>query len=424
MWRYSARTIAGIRHLLPLALLAWMLAEGRIAAAAIADHEPATGTGQPVPGGWIDRSVAVGNWVLDAGLGIAGGALGTINDVLLAAWRMFGSTLDRSGCGGVFQLVLCTPPELFLSREGTLGPLIRRVWDVLTPVSTSLIVLLFVVRIGRVVADGSAGLATEARPLIMSFVAALSFIHGMEQILGMTLAGLNEFHRVILSSANATLLDTIFQPLPDLNFGAQFAMLVMLLTALVLAIKALGRMVHLTMLIGIAPLMGALLLDRSTSTRFGAWLARLIDVLLQQTVWVFFFWFGTLFFSAALRLDSADMMGRIGMYAAAAAVFGLAITGESALSGIAGAGGSAGMARTLVQNRLVREGVRGMQHTIHAAGNLGRQSATLVATRMVSGDPTQSAAQRRIDRHSAMSPIPQAALLPPAAPPPPPPPGR
>jgi hypothetical protein len=362
---------------------------------------------------WLERQVAVGNWVLDAGLGIGSGALGTINEALLHAWRTFAGSLGEGSCGGSFNFVLCTPPDLFLGRDSAIGSVIRTLWSVLRPVALSLVALLFVVRIGRVIAEGGATLAAEGRPLVVSLVTALAFIQGAEQILGTMLAAVNELHRLILSAAAAELMARALQPTPDLNFGAQFTMTVMLLVALALVIKALGRAVHLTMLIGVAPLMGALLLDRSTSPRFTAWLAKLIDVLLQQTTWVFFFWFGTLFFSGTLQLSEADAAGRIAGYAAATAVFGMALTSEAALAGIAGASVSAGMFRGLGQTLVVRSTMRSAQRALHAAGTRGASIGAgalerLHQPRIVSGDPAQSAAHRRTARpESATGTTPQ-----------------
>ncbi|MFO7167065.1 MAG: type IV secretion system protein [Chloroflexota bacterium] len=357
---------------------------------------------------WLGRELATGNWVMDAGLGIASGAIGTMNQALtLGLQQLIAVATAESSCAGGVNIITCTPPELFLDSHRSIGSVVHTIWGALTPIAISLIGLLFTLRIGRLIAEGPRSLAAEGKPLVISFVLALLFVKGSDRVLRVMMSALNEFHGLLLRQTTQGLLEQMLQPSVHLNFGLQITTLVMLVTVFALAVKALMRMVQLTILISIAPLMGALLMDRSTSPRFGQWLAKLLDTLLQQTAWVFFLWIGSLFFGQALLTGQTQVeeivIGRI----LATVVFGMAIGGESALAGIAGAGAPpSGLVGTsvaaLARGRMLARTTRWLSRAVGrresapaaAAQERGREPAAPSGP-AAAADPARSAAARR-----------------------------
>lgn len=69
---------------------------------------------------------------------------------------------------------------------------------------------------------------------------------------------------------------------PDLNIGALLMYALFWLVMVWLIIKSAFRVVRVVVLVGLAPIAGALLMDRATSPRFYSWLNRLFDLLIEQ----------------------------------------------------------------------------------------------------------------------------------------------
>jgi hypothetical protein len=352
---------------------------------------------------WIGREINVGSWILDAGMGIGSALLATLNYALLDGLRALSEGAPTlAGCGGHLNILWCTPPELFLDPRQPIGGVVRTIWGTLEPVAISLIGVLFVVRIGRLMATGPAGLAAEGKAVVIAFAVALVWIKSADTVLRFMMAGLNEFHSLVMTQALRTLLDQSAYPVDTLNIGLQATTLVMVVALLALVVKALMRVVQLTLLIGLAPLMGALLMDRSTSARFGQWLGKLIDVLLQQTAWVFFLWFGALFYAQAMPADPQQIETVVTGRVVATVVFGMALGGESILAGIASAtaapGGLIGsVLSTITSGRFAVQALR-------YATRSPSQARSVPATGDVNGapdrgttaaDPRQSAAAKR-----------------------------
>ncbi|MEN9935039.1 MAG: hypothetical protein RLZZ387_1618 [Chloroflexota bacterium] len=371
------------------------------------------------PVSWLDRGGNTGNWVMDAGMGIAGGALAAVNEALIVGVTalVVGGGKD---CSGTSNIILCTPPELFFGdgeqapasqpKGGGAQPLITglsqtiaKVHKVLRPLAISLIGLLFVIRVGRMMTEGPASLAAEGKQLIVSFGTALAFTQSSEGLLKGVLQLLNGLHARLSGEGIAALLEHAGRPNAHLNLGVQITLLVLVIVLLLLSGKALLRVVHLTILIAVAPLMGALLMDRSTSPRFGQWVGKLFDVLLQQTAWVFFFAVGAGLFNASQAANMTDARAQIIANFAAAVVLGMAVGGESILAGIAGASGGpgglvAGKLGSALSSRGLMRGARWTARTLQAggrglgdaAGSLGERSSAAP-----SGDPLKSRAGRQ-----------------------------
>ncbi|HWQ13440.1 MAG TPA: type IV secretion system protein, partial [Roseiflexaceae bacterium] len=293
--------------------------------------------------GWLGRQLSTGNWVMDAGLGIAGAALGTINEALLVGLRsVLESGVKSDSCMGGVNIITCTSPAFFFDGTSNVGRVIARIWGALEPAAIALIGLLFTVRIGRMIAEGPRSLAAEGRPLLVTFVVALLFTKGAGPLLREMMELLNRFHGLLLSETVTELLEFRPLPAPNVNLGVELTGLVMILVAIGLAVKAVLRVVHLTILISVAPLMGALLMDRATSPRFGQWFGKLVDTLLQQTAWVFFLAIGGLFYADAIDAGATDPAAQVTGRILATVALGMALGGEAALAGIAGAGAAPG----------------------------------------------------------------------------------
>lgn len=294
------------------------------------------GTQPPSP--WLTHELNPGLWTLNAGLGIVTVFLSTINDALrLAVLYAFGDL--RLDCTNTLNIVFCTPKALFLEASGgaSVGGIVRLAWSVLQPLALSLITLLFVVRIGRLIADGPHSLAAEGRQLLLSLILALLMTLSVESILGLLFDLQNGLHAALLAHAQLGSLQQLLSIPVALNPGVAFSMLLLLITMAALVIRAVTRVLHLTLLLAVAPLMGALLMDSSTSARFGAWFTRLLEVLLRQTAWVFIFWVGTHLFQmqGALTDPAQQVTGALLL----TMVMLSALMGDSVLGSVLGAGG-------------------------------------------------------------------------------------
>jgi hypothetical protein len=351
---------------------------------------------------WIGRRLNIGGWVLDAGLGISTGLLLTVNVVLAAALKLLSDNAPAlAACGGNLNILWCTPPELFLDASQPIGAAVRTIWGTLEPIAISLVGVLFTVRIGRLVVAGAGGLAAEGKTLVLNFAVALVWIKSSAAIIGAMMRALNEFHSLVMTEALRRILRQAGDAVATFDFAVAAATLVMLVVLLALVVKALMRVVQLTVLIGIAPLMGALLMDRSTSARFGQWLGKLVDVLLQQTAWVFFLWFGALFYDGVIPAAGSDGEQLVGGRIVAAVIFAMALGGESILAGIAGAttapGGMLGNTlSSVVSGRFASQAARFGWHTFGPQRRPKQQRESDSPPRpTTSADPSQSAAARR-----------------------------
>ncbi len=360
---------------------------------------------------WLDRELVVGNWVLDAGMGIAAGMLASINETLRVIFAALLSLIDPDPACGQLGIILCTPPALFLDRGGALGAAVQQLWDIVQPIAGALVGLLLLVRIGRLIVDGPGDLVHEARSLTVHGSAALAGIYAGESFIALALDALNEVHRALLP---ADALEQMIWQRPvaaELSIGLELTTLTLLIVVGLLLIRALLRIVMLALLIGVAPLAAALLIDRATAPHFGTWLARLGDTLLQQSVWVGCLGVGAACFGAVTRAPADDVSGQLGALAASAAIFALALGGEAWLPG---------RAATARVGALIRQGWptrRGIEHRGAAVRpSVPMAGAFAMATASPDGDPRRSAAALRHAGHRAMTPVP--------APPPPPPPRR
>ena len=366
---------------------------------------------------WLERELVVGNWVLDAGMGIAAGMLASINETLRVIFAALLSLIDPDPACGRLGVILCTPPTLFLDRGGVLGAAVQHLWGLFRPIAGGLVALLLLVRIGRIIVDGPADLAHEARSLTLHGSAAIIGIYAGESFIALALDALNEVHRALLPAESLERLIWQRPAVAGLSIGLELTTLTLLIVVGMLLIRALMRIVILALLIGVAPLAAALLIDRATAPRFGSWLARLGDTLLQQTVWVGCLGVGAACFGAATHAPADDVSGQLGALAASAAIFALALGGEAWLPGGAAAARIGALVR---QNWPVRR-IADDRGALAQRG-ISPPGAMAAASTRPDGDPRRSAAAVRQVHQRAMAPVPAAPPPPPRRRPPPPPP--
>lgn len=235
-------------------------------------------------GGWLSRNLNPGNWVLDAGMGVVAGVIASFGEtaqrtaaVLLNARASEQSwTIIPSSCGdnAATNFVFCTPPALTYDH-----PAMTSIWSVMRAVAQLLVTLLFVVRMSRLLAEGQPSLAAEGKGLLLTFIGVSLFINSTQATLALIIDLFNAISDALLSRAAFEMPTPVG---PDLNIGALLMYALFWLVMVWLIIKSAFRVVRVMVLVGIAPIAGALLMDRATSPRFYGWLNRLFDLLIEQ----------------------------------------------------------------------------------------------------------------------------------------------
>ena len=180
-----------------------------------------------------------------------------------------------SGCdNAATNFVFCTPANLTYAHPG-----VQAVWAVLRGVAASLVTILFTVRLGRMMVAGSRALAIEGKELLLAFVLAMTWIQATGPICQLIIEFFNGLSNLLLAKAA---LSFPSQDVGDLNLGANVLFLVLWVAILLLMLKSFGRLVQIIVLLAVAPLAGALLIDRATSSRFRGWFEKLIELLLIE----------------------------------------------------------------------------------------------------------------------------------------------
>ncbi len=336
---------------------------------------------------WLGRQLNPGNWILDAGMGIFAGIVKMFGAMAhKGALAFVGPSVLPGGCdNAATNFVFCTPPSLTYDHPG-----VRVVWGVLGSIAAGLVTILFTVRLGRLIVEGPRSLAAEGKALIMTFLVAMAFIQATGPICKLLVDFFNGLSHLLLAKAAFEF------PTADasgLDFGAVVLFLVLWAMILVLIIKSFTRLVQIIVLLAVAPLAGALLLDRSTSARFRAWLEKLLELLLAQVNLVIIF----IVIAAILRpYDGQGSGDQFVSFLLSIVAIGMALSGRSAIGiattalGGTGAGGLLTFLRYQVAGNAVRAlgGARRAQQAAAVAG------AARSATR-ASGDPAESAAAQR-----------------------------
>jgi len=233
---------------------------------------------------WFSRSLNPGMWVLDAGMGVFAGVIltfgETIQRVAAALIRADDNvqswTIIPSSCrdNAATNFVFCTPSSLTYDHPG-----MQAIWSVMRAVAQLLVTLLFVVRMSRLLAEGQPGFVTEGKGLVLTFLGVSLFVNSSQATLQLVIDLFNAISDELLTRASFEMPTPIGH---ELNAGAALIYALFWVVMAWLIIKNAFRVVHIMVLVGLAPLAGALLMDRSTAPRFYGWLGRLFDLLIEQ----------------------------------------------------------------------------------------------------------------------------------------------
>src|SRR5262249_53447180 len=122
-------------------------------------------------------------------------------------------------------------------------------------------------------------LATEGKSLVLTFSFVMAFIQATQLVCKLLVDFFNGLSNLLLSSAAVKFPS---QDVGDLNLGSNLMFLFFWIVILLLLIKCFFRVIRIIVLLAVAPLAGALLMDRATSPRFRSWLDKLIELFMEQ----------------------------------------------------------------------------------------------------------------------------------------------
>jgi hypothetical protein len=340
-------------------------------------------------------------------MGIFAGILKMFGGMVQKGVESFvGPSVLPSGCDtAATNFVFCTPSSLTYDHPG-----MQTIWGVLRAVASGLVTILFTVRLGRLIVEGPRSLAAEGKALVLTFIVAMAFIQATHPICKLIIDGFNGLSHLLLSRAS---FQFPTEDVAGLDFGGVVLFLVLWAMILILIIKSFTRLVQIIILIAVAPLAGALLMDRSMSARFRSWFEKLIELLLAQINLVIVF----IVIAAILQPYEGQGSGdQFVSFLLAIVAIGMALSGKSmvgfalaAMSG--GGGGMLAFLRYQVAGNAMRSlaGGRGQAGGGRAGGAAGGADRPLqqaadaqqtsqesrVRSTHASGDPVQSAAAQR-----------------------------
>ncbi len=303
---------------------------------------------------WLGRNLNPGNWVLDAGMGVVAGVIATVGATEERAAR----TLLGAGDGDSWSIVprtcndnqatnfvFCTPPELTYAH-----PNLPPIWNIMRAAAQALATTLFLVRISRLLAEGARSLAEEGKRLLLTFMGVSLFVNTTAQTLGFVIDIFNAMSEALLARAHLDLLTPLDA---NLNLGSYCMYAVFWTIMLLLIFKSFFRLINIIVLVGVAPVAGALLMDRATAPRFHGWLQRLIDLLFEQVALTI-----TIVVAVALLQPFRD--GSVDVFV------NFLLGSATLLMAAYGAPQLTGVARTTVQGGYLRAR---LQHTINHLGS-------------------------------------------------------
>ncbi|HET9222016.1 MAG TPA: hypothetical protein VFO07_05900, partial [Roseiflexaceae bacterium] len=359
---------------------------------------------------WLGLEPNIGKWVMDSGLGVTGGIAATANQTLLLAIQATAGDMSSiTSCESATAFIFCAPEAMFFGGAAfSVAGIITTTWRVLSPIGISLVTVIFVIRLGRLIVEGQSSLAEEGKRLIPAFLAAVIVVAQPAAILRPCFTLANTVSSTLLQSIPPEAVERLFSNFQPSAGGISLAnnlvSLVLMIITLLVIFKAAGRMFRLFALLAVAPLMGALLLDRATAPRFWAWFIRTIDTLLAQIPLVIFFWLGVLFWQP--RSDVNTQFGDISATILSIFTFGMMLSGETILAGLGLPTTPSSMVGRLLAATAIQRAIPTGRRTpgIGAVGTAaqeratskGSKSSTVTAhARNNSGDPAASAAALR-----------------------------
>jgi hypothetical protein len=355
---------------------------------------------------WLTRNLNPGNWILDAGMGIFAGIVKMFGGMAQKAATAFLGTASvlPTGCdNAATNFVFCTPGSLTYDHPG-----VRAIWGVLSSIVAGLVTILFTVRLGRMIVEGPRALAAEGKSLLLTFIVSLSFIQATGPICKLLIDFFNGLSNLLLSRASLAFPS---QDVGDLNIGSNILFLTLWVIILLLILKSFTRLVQIIILLAMAPIAGALLMDRSTSSRFRGWFEKLIELLLAQINLVIIF----IVISAILQPYQGQAAGDAFVgFVLSIVMMGTALSGKSVIGIAAGAiGGGGGGMLAFLRYQVMGSALRGMaggrgaaaERAAHTpAGPAGTRERTASGAAGAqdqqpsgrdTGDPARSAAAQR-----------------------------
>jgi hypothetical protein len=354
---------------------------------------------------WLMRNLNPGNWILDAGMGIFAGIVKMFGGMAQKAATAFlgSASVLPTGCdNAATNFVFCTPGSLTYDHPG-----VRTIWGVLSSIAAGLVTILFTVRLGRMIVEGPRALAAEGKSLLLTFIVSLSFIQATGPICKLLIDFFNGLSNLLLSRASLAFPS---QDVGDLNIGSNILFLTLWVIILLLILKSFTRLVQIIILLAMAPIAGALLMDRSTSARFRSWFEKLTELLLSQINLVIIF----IVISAILQPYQGQAAGDAFVgFVLSIVMMGTALSGKSVIGIAAGAiGGGGGGMLAFLRYQVKGSALRGMAGQRGAAAERAQTHGGSAGTRdravsgaasaqdqrpsgRDTGDPARSAAAQR-----------------------------
>ncbi len=369
----AGTTWRGVRELPPLA----SLTRGAVMTPMPMPQQQGAPESGPVT--WLTRSLNPGNWILDAGMGIFAGIVRMFGGMAQKAATAFLGTASvlPTGCdNAATNFVFCTPGSLTYDHPG-----VRAIWGVLNSMAAGLVTILFTVRLGRMVVDGPRALAAEGKGLLLTFIVSLSFIQATGPICTLLIDFFNGLSNLLLARASLAFPS---QDVGDLNIGSNILFLVLWVIILLLILKSFARLVQIIILLAMAPIAGALLMDRATSARFRSWFEKLIELLLAQINLVIIF----IVISAILQPYQGQAAGDAFVgFVLSIVMMGTALSGKSVIGIAASAiGGGGGGMLAFLRYQVAGSALRGI------AGQRGAAAERAAPTPAGSAGPRERAA--------------------------------
>ena len=307
-----------------------------------ADNQPVAAAGFSL------RALNPGNWVLDAGLGILSATMQSIQQTLLSFILEAAGTQQVNpgseinlGCEGDLSMLFCTraedilpandliappkqgprtgislPSQQPVAGQGVAAQALRTIWLALQPAALGVLTIVFMVRLGRVMHAGPAAFQSEAKALVLPFLAACVMVAASPMLLRPLLQFFTAINHGILSggvfgSGELAIPWLTYYPydfVATMAIGPSAALMVLYIVLFIAFGVAIVRLVKLILLFALAPLAGAMLVDRSTAHYFGNWFSKILELLLHQLGWSVAVLAGSAVLNSLVPLDAEQVL--------------------------------------------------------------------------------------------------------------------
>jgi hypothetical protein len=127
--------------------------------------------------------------------------------------------------------------------------------------------------------EGPRTLTTEGKELLLTFIFSTIFIQATYPACKVLVDFFNGISGLLLAKAAVAFPSVEAN---DLNVGSNLMFLFFWIVILLLTVKCFFRLIRIIVLISLAPLAGAMLMERSMSGRFKSWLDKLVELFFEQ----------------------------------------------------------------------------------------------------------------------------------------------